>query len=59
MKVINVFFTTIFRTNLQPYFKLVTTSLIRDTMIKHKEVAIIYEENGLIITNYNALITQP
>jgi hypothetical protein len=26
---------------------------------KHKEVAVIYEESGLIIPNYNAFITHP
>jgi hypothetical protein len=31
----------------------------RYTFIKHKELAIIYEESGPIITNYNALITHP
>lgn len=31
----------------------------RDTLIKHKEVVVICEENGSIITNYNALIIQP
>jgi hypothetical protein len=33
--------------------------MIRDTMIKHKEVLVICEENGLVLTNYNVLITQP
>jgi len=32
--------------------------MTRDTMIKHKEVTMIFEESGLVITNYNALITQ-
>jgi hypothetical protein len=59
VKVIDVFLTTSFRTSLQPYFKLATTGMTRDTLIKHKEVVVNCEENGLVITNYNALITQP
>jgi len=59
VKVIDVFLTTIFKTSLQPYFRLVTTSMTRDTLIKHKEAEVNCEESGLVITNYNALITQP
>ncbi len=33
--------------------------MTRDTLIKHKEIAMIYEENGPIIANYNVLITKP
>ncbi len=29
-----------------------------NTFIKHNEYALIYEKNGLIITNYNVLIIQ-
>jgi hypothetical protein len=32
--------------------------MIRDTLIKHKEVVVIYEESGPIVANYNALIIQ-
>jgi hypothetical protein len=32
--------------------------MTRDTLIKHEEATMIYEESGLVITNYNALITQ-
>jgi hypothetical protein len=32
--------------------------MARDTFIKHKEDAMIYEENGPIITNYNVVSTQ-
>jgi hypothetical protein len=59
MKVINVFLTTIFKTSLQPYFKLATTCMTRDTFIKHKEATMINEKNGLVIVNYNVLIIQP
>jgi hypothetical protein len=59
MKATYVFFITIFKTDLQPYLKLATTCMTRDTLIKHMEIAAICEDNGLVITNYNALITQP
>lgn len=59
VKAIGVFFITIFRTSLQPYFRLATTGMTRDTLIKHKEDVVNCEENGLVIANYNALITQP
>jgi hypothetical protein len=58
VKTTNVFLITIFKVGLQPYLRL-ATSMTKDTLIKHKEVAIICEESGLIITNYNALIIQP
>ncbi len=32
--------------------------MTRDTFIKHKEDAMICEENGLIIANYNVWVTQ-
>jgi hypothetical protein len=32
--------------------------MTRDTFIKHNEFTTIYEINGLIIANYNALIIQ-
>jgi hypothetical protein len=59
VKAIDVFFTTISKACLQPYLKLTTTNMIRDTYIKHKEIAMICEKNGPIITNYNTLIIQP
>jgi len=49
VKVIDVFFTTNFKLGLQPYFRLVTIGMIRDTLIRHKEVTC--EENELVITN--------
>jgi hypothetical protein len=58
VKVINVFLTTIFKAGLQPYLKLATTFMTRNTLIKHKEVVVIYEKNGPVIVNYSALITQ-
>jgi hypothetical protein len=54
---IDVFLTTICKASFQPYIRLSTTSMAKNTLIKHKEVAIIYEENKLVIINYNALIT--
>ncbi len=31
----------------------------KDSFIKHKEDVMICEESGLVIANYNALLTQP
>ncbi len=59
MKAINVFLTTIFRIGLQPYLRLATADMTRNTLIKHKEIVVICEESGLVITNYNTLIIQP
>jgi hypothetical protein len=59
VKATNVFLITIFIVNLQPYFRLTTIGMVRDTLIKYKETAIIYEESGSVIINYNALITHP
>jgi hypothetical protein len=59
VKTIDVFLIIIFRVGLQPYLKLAMKSMMRDTLIKHKEVIVIYEESGPVITNYNTLITQP
>jgi hypothetical protein len=58
INIINVFFITNFKANLQPYLKLATIGMTRDTFIKHKEVVVIYEKNRPIITNYNVLLTQ-
>jgi hypothetical protein len=33
--------------------------MTKNTLIKHKEAAVICQENGPIIANYNDLITQP
>jgi hypothetical protein len=57
VKATDVFCITIFKVGLQPYLR-ITTCMARDTFIKHKEVVVICEENGPVITNYNALITQ-
>ncbi len=59
MKTTNVFLITIFRASLQPYLRLATTCMTRNTLIKHKEATVICEESGPVITNYNILITQP
>jgi hypothetical protein len=48
------FFTTSFRT----YLRLTMRCMTRDTLINHKKIVITYEKNGLIITNYNVLLTQ-
>ncbi len=44
VKAINVFLTTIFRAGLQPYLRLTTTCMVRNTLMKHKEVVVICEE---------------
>ncbi len=59
VKDIDVFLITIFRASLQPYLRLATISMARDTLIQHKEDVMICEKNGLVITNYNALTTHP
>jgi hypothetical protein len=59
VKVIDVFFITIFTIGLQPNLRLATTHITRDTIIKHKETIVICEKNGLIIANYNILIIHP
>jgi hypothetical protein len=59
MKDTNVFLITIFRAGLQPYLKLETTCMMRNTLIKHTKAIVICEENEPIIANYNALITHP
>jgi hypothetical protein len=58
LKVTDVFLITIFKACLQPYFLLATTSMKKDTLIKHKETTMICEESRLVITNYNVLIIQ-
>jgi hypothetical protein len=59
VKATNVFLITIFIASLQPYLKITMSSMARDTLIKHKEVAVTYEKYGPVIANYNALITHP
>jgi hypothetical protein len=59
VKATDVFITIIFRTCLQPYLRLAITGMTKDTLTKHKKVVVICEENGKVITNYNALIIQP
>jgi len=58
VKTIDVFPTTIFRICLLPYF-ILTTSMKWDTLIEHKAVVIVCEENGPISLNYNVLLTMP
>jgi hypothetical protein len=58
VKAINVFLITNFKTSLQPYFKLATTCMTKDTFIKHKEAVMNNEESRPIITKYNVLLTQ-
>jgi hypothetical protein len=46
IKAINVFHTTIFKIGLQQYLRLAIVGMERDTLIKHKESAMICEESG-------------
>ncbi len=57
VKATNVFLTTIFKVGSLPYLRLTTTSMKRDTLIKHKEVIIICEESGPVSLNCNVLLT--
>jgi hypothetical protein len=47
-----------FRASLQPYLRLTTIGMTKNTSIKHKETTMICEKNEPSITNYNALIIQ-
>jgi hypothetical protein len=58
MKANDVLLITIFRPGLQPYLRLATIGMIKDTLIKLKEAPVICEESGPVITNYDILITQ-
>ncbi len=55
----NVFLTTVFRAGLLPYLKLTTTRMKRDTLIEHKEVVVVCEENGPVSLSFNVLLTTP
>jgi len=57
VKATDVFLIIIFIVDLQPYLILTTVGMVRNTLIKHKETIIVYEESRSIIINYNALIT--
>jgi hypothetical protein len=56
VNVTNAFFFIVFKAGLQPYLRLDTSGMARDTLIEHKKVVMIYEESGSIIANCNALI---
>jgi hypothetical protein len=58
MKATNVFFNIIFKASLLPYLRLATIGMTEDTLIKHKEVTMICEENEPSIVSYNVSITQ-
>jgi hypothetical protein len=59
VKATNVFITTTFKRGLQPYLRLAIVGMTRDTLIEHKKIVMICEENGHVIANYNILITRP
>jgi hypothetical protein len=58
VKATDVILNTIFKESIQPYLRLATIGMTKDTLIKHKEPIVICEENEPSITNYNALIIQ-
>jgi hypothetical protein len=41
VKTTNVFFINIFRAGLQPYLRLASAGMIKDTLVKHKEAVVI------------------
>jgi hypothetical protein len=55
----DVFLTIVFRASLLLYLRLTTSRMKRDTLIEHKEVAIICEENGPVSLSYNVMLTTP
>jgi hypothetical protein len=58
VKTTNVFFTIVFRIGLLPYFILTTTGMKQDTLIEHKEVVVVCDqESSPVDLNYNALST--
>jgi hypothetical protein len=59
IKVTNVFLTIVFKVGLLPCLRLATTRMKRDTLIEHKEAAIVCEESGSISLNYNVILTTP
>jgi hypothetical protein len=46
VKAINVFLLQISKQSLQPYLRLATIGMTRDTFIKHKKVVLIYEKTN-------------
>jgi hypothetical protein len=52
-----MFFSIVFRASLLPYLILTTTCMKRDTLMEHKKVVVVCEENGLIRLSYNILLT--
>jgi hypothetical protein len=59
VKAMDVFLTIVFRASLLLYLRLTTSRMKRDTLIEHKEVAIICEENGPVSLSYNVMLTTP
>jgi hypothetical protein len=58
VKTTYVFHTTVFRIRLLLYLKLTTTRMKQDTLIEHKEVVVVCDqESDHVNLNYNALTT--
>jgi hypothetical protein len=47
----DVFLSTVFKAGLLPYLRLTITNMKRNTLIKHKEVVVVCEENGPVNLN--------
>jgi len=54
-----VFLTIVFKVGLLLYLRLTSTSINKNTLIEHKEVAVICKENGHVNMNYNVILTTP
>jgi hypothetical protein len=44
-------------TSLLPYLQLTIEGIKQNTLIEHKEVVLVYKENGHVDVNYNILLT--
>ncbi len=49
VKTTNVFLTTIFKVSLLSYQRLATAGMKRNTLIEHKEVVVVCEENDMLV----------
>jgi len=52
-----VFITIVLITSLLPYLQLTIVGIKQNTLIEHKEVVLVYEENEHVDVSYNILLT--
>jgi hypothetical protein len=57
VKATYVFITIVLITSLLPYLQLTIVGIKWNTWIKHKEVVVVYKENGHVSVSYNVLLT--